>query len=332
MEILNNIVCINLDISIWSGLRRIKRQDLEDIVGGALPPDKLLSLGSKRIIDPQLLLRFRMLRQRAERLLGTFGTRFLGGWAIPRDRLEQVLDGLRELQGEFDRSIEDFIATYETAVQEWMQQFPGWESILSRGLLSAAEVRQRFGFRWQAFEVNPPEGDAAEGLQQEIGKLPNRVLREIAQWADEIWEESFAGKSEISRKALRPLGRMEQKLRGLACINPICLPLADLIASALKRVPSGKGKLSELEMGPVYRVLHILSKPERMKIYAEKGMEGLEDDGGFGILMGTESVDAEDADEAPIAEAEGVPEAPVPEEEPETVPMPKVVGMPREWF
>ena len=329
MEILTNIICVNLQISIWSGLRRIKRQDLEEIVGGALPPDKLLSLGSKRIIDPQLLLKFRMLRQRAERLLATFGTRFLGGWAIPKDRLEDVLDGLRELQVEFERSLENFIGAYETAVYEWMQQFPGWESILSRSLLSTVEVRRRFGFRWQAFEVNPPEGNAAEGLESEVAMLPNRVLLEIAKWADEIWEDSFAGKSEITRKALRPLGRMEQKLRGLVCINPICLPLANLIASALMMIPSGKGKLSDAELGPVYRALHILSKPGLMKIYAEKGMEGLEDDGGFGILMGAKSMDTEDTDEAPDDEFT---EAPSPEEEPETVPAPKVVGMPREWF
>ena len=47
-EVLDKIVALNLDVTLWTGRKKLEAQDL----GGVnLPPEDLASLGSKRIAD-----------------------------------------------------------------------------------------------------------------------------------------------------------------------------------------------------------------------------------------------------------------------------------------
>ena len=52
IRILDNLLALNLNVSLWSARRKMSQEDL----GGAeLPPEDLASLGSKRIADPATL-------------------------------------------------------------------------------------------------------------------------------------------------------------------------------------------------------------------------------------------------------------------------------------
>ena len=52
IRILDNLLALNLNVSLWSARRKMSQEDL----GGAeLPPEDLASLGSKRIADPENL-------------------------------------------------------------------------------------------------------------------------------------------------------------------------------------------------------------------------------------------------------------------------------------
>ena len=62
IRILDNLLALNLNVSLWSARRKMSQEDL----GGAeLPPEDLASLGSKRIADPENLKVFGTLKARA---------------------------------------------------------------------------------------------------------------------------------------------------------------------------------------------------------------------------------------------------------------------------
>ena len=62
IRILDNLLALNLDISLWSAR---KKMTPEDLGGAELPPEDLASLGSKRIADPECLRIFGALKARA---------------------------------------------------------------------------------------------------------------------------------------------------------------------------------------------------------------------------------------------------------------------------
>ncbi len=66
LSVLQNVICINIVIRIWSGMRRIQKEDLMD-AAGQLPPDELVTLGSKRLMSPKKLAPFQTIRVRVER-------------------------------------------------------------------------------------------------------------------------------------------------------------------------------------------------------------------------------------------------------------------------
>ena len=74
IRILDNLLALNLNVSLWSARRKMSQEDL----GGAeLPPEDLASLGSKRIADPENLKVFGTLKARAFNYLDRHGVRFM---------------------------------------------------------------------------------------------------------------------------------------------------------------------------------------------------------------------------------------------------------------
>ena len=70
IRILDNLLALNLNVSLWSARRKMSQEDL----GSAeLPPEDLASLGSKRIADPENLKVFGTLKARAFNYLDRHG-------------------------------------------------------------------------------------------------------------------------------------------------------------------------------------------------------------------------------------------------------------------
>jgi len=51
MQVLDRLVAVNLDVRIWSGRKKLTAEDLS--LGTDVPPEDLVSLGSKRVCDPE---------------------------------------------------------------------------------------------------------------------------------------------------------------------------------------------------------------------------------------------------------------------------------------
>lgn len=270
MKVLNELVAVRLDVNIWSARRKLTAADL----GGAeLPPEELASLGSKRVCDPRDLRVFATLKSRAVSLLEKIGVRFLGGWALPETRMEEALRALKEIRAQFMDEKEKFLARYDEAVQDWIRNNPGWESIIANSVVSSQYVSQRLGFTWQTYRVVPAMADASAGLTCEVRRLSGTLYEEVSKVANEVWEKSFVGKTEVTHKALSPLRMLRSKLEGMSFVEPRVAPIVELLDECILAMPPRgviRGKALLLLQG----TMCLLRDPLAMVAHGQKIIEG----------------------------------------------------------
>ena len=240
IRILDNLLALNLDISLWSAR---KKMTVEDFGGAELPPEDLASLGSKRIADPSSLKIFSTLKARAFSFLDRHGVRFMSGWAIPEEKAGAIIQELVAIRDEFLREKEAFLADYDESVKAWIDKHSQWSEIIRDSTVSPEYVRARMDFRWQLYKVSPLEQHPDEkavlesGLAEEVEGLGNTLFDDLSRTAKDIWKRVYEGRTEVTHKALSPLRTLQSKLVGLSFVEPHVSPVADIIQSALDRMP-----------------------------------------------------------------------------------------------
>jgi len=251
-QILENLILISLDCNLWSGEKKLRPEDLGGVI---LPPDKLASLGSKRIFDPASLRIFKTLKRRAERTLIDVGVRFLGGYAIPDVKLQEVFDALAEIENEFLQAKTDFLSEYDSKLNSWLIEAGEWQDIVRRAIEPASSVADKIDFGFTAIRVGSPEASSAavqQTLEKKVGGLSAQLMREIAQSAKETLEETYNGRTEVTRKALSPLNAIREKLEGLMFINPAEIGgLVNNVKAAIAAVPKSGPITGAVLMGLV---------------------------------------------------------------------------------
>ncbi|NBU73196.1 MAG: DUF3150 domain-containing protein, partial [Bacteroidetes bacterium] len=121
---LNGIICINLEVHLWSGRKRVRKEDLisKNPEFANLPPESLASLGTIRLCDPEDLAPFLQKKREAEKLLSINGLPVLGTMGIPESKLSAVYKELIRIQGEFEELRNGFYQRFEDAIGQWRQQ------------------------------------------------------------------------------------------------------------------------------------------------------------------------------------------------------------------
>ena len=312
MNILDNIAILVLSVSLWTGRKQLRQEDLKLADGSELPPHKLASLGSKRVMDPAALAPFATFKRRAERTVLSVGTRFLGGYAVPVEKLDELMTQLDIVKDEFTIAKSEFLAEYDQAVQDWKAQNPGWEEVIASAVEILEYVERQLDFRVQTFNINPVDGHET-GLDTEINGLAEQLRHEIQQQARMTWDGSFRGKLEVGQKTVRPLRAMLEKIEGLVFLEPALNELVTGIRSTLATLPK-TGPIKGGDFAALCGVIHLLGNiPEAREIAEQLPVED------------------EPVEEA-IVDQNTTEELPKIEIIPELVPVPQFVEAPVEWF
>ena len=276
IRILDNLLALNLNVSLWSARRKMSQEDL----GGAeLPPEDLASLGSKRIADPENLKVFGTLKARAFNYLDRHGVRFMSGWAIPEEKAGEIVQELLSIRTEFQKEKEAFLADYDQNVQAWIEKHHQWGEIIRNSLVGSDYVRARMDFRWQLYKVSPLEQHADNtavleaGLAEEVQGLGGTLFDEVAKSADDIWRRVYHGKTEVTHKALSPLRTLHAKLNGLSFVEPHVAPVADIVQAALQRMPK-KGNITGTDLLLLQGLVCLLKDSTALVGHAQKVVEG----------------------------------------------------------
>lgn len=272
LTVLDRIVAVNLSIHIWSARKKL---DPVDLGNANLPPEDLASLGSKKICNPEELRVFGTLKARAVNLLDRIGVRFLSGWAIPEIRIDEVAEGLSAIRDEFDKEKEAFLNRYDRSIQEWIAKHPQWGSIIAGSIVSENYVRSKMAFRWQVFKVQMPAENKSlpDTLHSDISGLGNTLFGEVAKAATETWHRCYAGKTEITRKALSPLKTIHDKLMGLTFIEPRVAPAAELLSTAFASIPR-RGAIKDGTLIMLQGLVSLLRNPDALLEHGQMILEG----------------------------------------------------------
>lgn len=219
---LDKITVIMLNARTYTATKKLRREDLKangvDI--SLLPPDKLAHLGCKKIVDPKKLATFSSKKKEAERLLLSKGVRFLGGFAVPREEVKNLVIELGLIKDKFLAEKEEFIKIYHDEVEKWIAvNPPEWETAIRKGVDSIKYVDRAMQFSFVPIKIASEEG-MEEEMEEETSGLYGQLCRETRTAAKLANDTSFAGKLSVTRKALRPIVSMRDKMAGLIFLNP----------------------------------------------------------------------------------------------------------------
>lgn len=272
IKVLDSLLAVNLDISLWSARRKMTAQDLGST---ELPPEDLASLGSKRIADPAHLKIFGTLKARATSYLDKHGVRFMSGWAVPQEMANEITEQLSKIRDEFILEKEKFLATYNESINSWIEKHDDWADIIRNSVVNPDYVRSRMGFRWQLYKVVPSAMDSTvdDGLCSEVESLGNTLFSEVADSARDMWKKVFEGKTEVTHKALSPLKTLQTKLTELSFIEPHVMPVADIIQASLQRIPK-KGNIVGADLLLLQGLVCLLKDSKALLEHAHKITQG----------------------------------------------------------
>mgnify|MGYP001211624984 FL=1 len=287
-QTLDKVICFELGaISLWSGRRKLKKEDLKLQSEDEVPPEALASLGSKKVIDPEEISDFEAMKKEAHRECAKIGIRFLGGYAVPEAAAKDLAATLDEIGARFAKKKADFLANYDATVSTWIAAHPEWSSMLNAAALTRADVDSKLHYGWTSFRVVAAAADEAEengalnkGLSSELKGLSGQLYREIAKAAALVMEQSLLGRDRVSQKILSPIRTIRGKLLGLSFLDTRVQPLIGAIDHATGLLPKA-GWIDGMALSALHGLVFILSDVDRMISYGQMVVDGAAVDKAF---------------------------------------------------
>lgn len=276
MAVLDKTVCLQLSVSLWSGRRRLRAEDLGS-AADSLPPGDLASLGSLKLCDPKKLARLGNIKRAAERDLRRVCVQFLGGYATDADNVSALVTKLASHQQRFENEARAFANGLQQEIDGWIALHPQWKTVIERALPNAARVAGSFQFGYRVFRVGPatddPRAHVNGGLAEATTGLAGRLFAEIEAEAREAWERSYLGKDAVSQKALRPILSIQRKLEALRYLDARCQPIIDRITVVLGTLPK-HGRIETANLSAVIGLLHLLGDAAAMRVQGAAVLKG----------------------------------------------------------
>lgn len=234
---LNHLTIVRLDVSIWSGRAKLRKDDLSGTIRNELPPEDVVTLGSKRLYNPSALKIFNTLKARAASTLDKKAVRFLGGWATHEDRLPDLVVELSSIASEFKDAQDKFLRSYGESAVSWANNFPKYREALLNAVPPVNEVSNKFSFHWQMFKITPTTvGDGTylgDNLISSVEHIEDTLLQEVARSITEIYKECFDGRTVVTKKAFRPVRTLIDKVHGLTFMHPNIEGLEQILQEAV---------------------------------------------------------------------------------------------------
>jgi len=256
--ILDQLILVVLNISLWEGRKALKMGDLalNGIDVDKLPPGTLATLGSKRIISPDAVKTFSSLRRLAKQLCQQNGVRFGGkGYAIPRAKVAVLSRELNRIKGEFSVAKNDFLSVYEAETEKWIDSNPPeWAPIIRAAVDSPQHIQKAISFNFAVLDIKVPTDIEENGLDDEIDSLYGKLCYEVRVTARRAFENNFVGKQEITHKKLRPIKSIREKLVGLSFLDPTIPEIIHIIDDTLSKLPE-KGNITGTDLNMVAGLL-----------------------------------------------------------------------------
>jgi hypothetical protein len=207
-------------------------------------------------MKPEALAPFAAFKRQAERVVLAAGTRFLGGYAIPDSKINDVMAKLDDIKTNFIKAKAAFLLEYDTEVAAWIDDNPGWENVIRQSIESISYVERQLQFSVQTINLSPVKSHT-RGLQQEVNSLAGQLRHETQVAARQAWDASFKGNAEVGQKAVRPIRALLEKIEGLVFLEPELAELVDGIKNVLDALPK-HGAIKGADFAALCGVMQLL--------------------------------------------------------------------------
>lgn len=265
IRILEQILLVDLSgIHLWSARKKLK----EDMLEGKIPPSALASLGSMRVIDPVHLKPFEKIKRQAIKILEDRGVKFLGGYAISQDKIQEVVDQLESLKQTFYDLKLAFLPNYDHFVNEWINQ--EWEKQEWRDAIRASatpklDVDAGLQFGYAACRVAPDNDQhLSNTLGQQVRGLEDQLFSETADTAERLLDTGLAVRGHVTQTTLNTVRKMNIKLKSLLFLSSEVKSLSAHIDAVLDALPSS-GVVNGVQYDTVVTLVSSLSSEDSIK-------------------------------------------------------------------
>ncbi|NOI32250.1 DUF3150 domain-containing protein [Vibrio coralliilyticus] len=262
-SVLNDIVAVQLHVSQWTGRKKLADTDLS--LNGEAPPKEIINLGSKHTTDPEALKVFNTIKRRMERACLAVGIPFLGGYAIPSHKADELAKLLTKLTGEYELEKLEYVRKHESIQKGWIEKFPSYEKILVKALTSTTEVEKRISASFSMFQVQSAQSAVSvdAGLSNQVDSLGQTLDADILKSAKKLLD-SLTGAIQPNQTNVASLRKLREKVEGLAFLNNRFRKLVDKIKTVESAMPI-TGKLSTDETHKLSGLLFRMSEEDKLQ-------------------------------------------------------------------
>ncbi|BEH16564.1 DUF3150 domain-containing protein [Marinobacter shengliensis] len=205
MEFIHGTTLVYLKMRCWSGEKKASRDsDILLGVNGKLPPQKLLDLGRKKIFPPRALDPLLNKRKAAERACLAQGTRFMGGFAVRDDAIDDVVARLETVKQSFESALQQFLNDFDRNKEDWITENDEYAHIIRDQVPDRETVANAFKFEFKLYKLQP-----LKGFEPDEVEIADQILHEIGlscrEMSDRLLERKRAISGQNLSKQLDPL-------------------------------------------------------------------------------------------------------------------------------
>lgn len=262
MEFIHGITLVHLKMRIWGGEKKANRDaDIKIGSDGALPPQKLLDLGRKKIFPPSALSPFLALRKRAEKICLSRGVRFMGGYAIPDSFVENVLTDLAPIEQQFKLELRKFLSEFEFNINQWIQDNLEFAHLIKNQVPERDKVEKTFQFSTHAYKM-----EAIEGYEHDTDEVADQLLHEISMTCKQFTDRLLSRKGGIAGESLREqIQPLIEKLDVLSFGNQRVIAVLGEFRSLEQCLPVSKIEREDPSFGHILSFMSICSDTDKLE-------------------------------------------------------------------
>jgi hypothetical protein len=243
------------EIRTFHGLKSLSDDDVGENIAVELPKT-VVSWGSKRILDAEVIAVFHKLKKRAERACLTHGTRFIGGYLVHDSRVKTLIDELASIRQDYEAERIKFLDAYAGHVEAWASQHPEWADRIRRAAPKSEDVSGRLSCHITSFKLTKGAESDQEWLMETIKSIPNRAFRELATAVAPLVQESTQ-RGFYGRRLLTALDPHMAKLKSMGMINENVAAVGHAIADLISDIPDPTciGGVHFLAMNKIFELI-----------------------------------------------------------------------------
>lgn len=227
MSISANAAFITVSMKIWTG-RATLPTGTQTAVDGVVIPEEIKRDGNIAICNPAILRPFAGLKSRLVRLMQTYTLKFMGGYALDMNKLDELTGKLEALRDKFNETVQDFAVAYPVEAQAWADAHAECAGLITSKQPEPGKIADRFHFRWSVYRLDP----VGENAEAELETMCDEAITSLASDIARVYQNTFVKSKSFNYT--QPLVSLARRCDVLAFTTPYIGTVGEVLKALLK--------------------------------------------------------------------------------------------------